>query len=168
MKPISILLIALPFTVLCCSAPRYVPEVEDVGSSPYGSYIEVYSNRPYVVSGELISLQNDHLYVLLEDEVYLDSIHLDEVSRFTLTWAQPKNYGWSIPLFTLTSISGGGFAIFTAPISWMITIGATSTGARDFQHNGKSIQVADLHLFARFPQGIPSGLPHNSILPARD
>lgn len=142
-----------------CKAPAYLPEVDEIGISEFGSLIKVNLSQGSDIEGELIVIDSENIIVLTKkkDIQKLRTISIADISSFKLTYAQPKNYGLTIPGSALVSLSHGYLAIFTAPINIAVTSIITAHGANAFTYNNKNIIWEDLKMFARFPQGIP---PH--------
>lgn len=142
-----------------CTAPRYVPHTDDIGVARYGSQIILNTNDGEKITGEFIAIDKA-TFIILTDYDYgrVVSIARNEVKKFKLRYAQPKKYGWTVPVFILSTISHGGFLLFTAPINAAITGSATRRGAKDFTYNNKTISDDEIQMFARFPQGIPEGV----------
>ncbi|MFN4762693.1 hypothetical protein ACKGJN_06165 [Gillisia sp. Q332] len=143
-----------------CKAPAaYLPEVEEIGVNEFGSYITVDLSEGSDIEGELIVIDSKNLIVLTKEKEIqkLRTISIADISSFKLTYAQPKNYGLTIPGSALVSLSHGALAVFTAPLNIAVTSIITAHGANAFTYNNKSITLDDLKMFARFPQGLP---PH--------
>jgi hypothetical protein len=115
------------------------------------------------IDGELIAIDSNKIVVLSSTEKKCLLVSVKEIKRFTLQYAQPKQYGWTIPVFLLSTISHGFFSIFTVPVNLIVTISSTSSGNSAFKYKSKSMNYQKLKMFARFPQGIPSNIPIESI-----
>ncbi len=151
--------------VSSCSAPRYVPKLEEVPFSAYGSHIEVQQIKGSQIEGELIAVEDSALVLLTgaESAKQLQELPFNNISKFKLTYAQPQSYAWTIPVYTLSTASHGLFAIFTAPINIAVTSVVTSRGVNAFTYNEKVMEYKELRQFARFPQGIPPNVDRASI-----
>ncbi len=159
-----------------CSVPQYLPTADKIDVNPYGSYIVVNSISGRVTDGELIAFERNNFVVLttsLRDSAKKSVIiPTNEVKSFTLQYAQPKHYGWTIPLYTVACISHGWFLIFSVPINLIVTISVTVAGENAYEYkfrdltsdkNGKVINSEQVKMFARFPYGIPTGIDLASI-----
>ena len=139
-----------------CKAPAYLPESEDIGTHAFGSYIIIDLNEGKDLEGELISIDEEALLVLpKQGDLQIQSVPAENIKSFTLMYAQPKNYGWSIPVSVLITASHGVFAVFTAPINIVVTSVVTSRGQKAFTYRDRDISMEELKMFARFPQGLP-------------
>ncbi len=158
-------LLLLLILVSSCSAPKYVPKLEEVPFSAHGSHIEVQQVSGTLIEGELIAVEVSALLLLTgEDSAkQLQELPISNIAKFKLTYAQPQSYAWTIPVYTLSTASHGLFAIFTAPANIMVTSLVTARGANAFTYNEKVISYEELRKFARFPQGIPPKIDPASI-----
>ena len=152
-KIINVLVIAI--LINCCHAPSYLPKSENLDVNPYGSYIIAYHIHGPKVKGELIAIDSASI-VILEDHYSgkkkTVELQLKNVKSFTLTYAQPANYGWAILAYTLVTISHGFFAVISAPINLIVTISVTAGGSLSYQYSKKEMTFEKLKMFARFPQ----------------
>lgn len=82
------------------------------------------------------------------------TVAIKDIKRFTLRYAKPKHYGWTIPVYTLFCFTHGIAAIYTLPINLIVTITVTISGENAFQYKQRYITYEKLNMFARFPQGI--------------
>lgn len=148
-----------------CSSPGYLPSSDKIDVNEYGSYISISrkTTPEPEIDGELIVIDIDKIVVLTEDDKQCVTVPVDDVKRFSLLYAKPKHYGWTIPLYTLATIGHGGFLIFTAPVNLIVTITVTVAGENAFKYNDKNMTYEKLKMFARFPQGIPPDIDLASI-----
>ena len=150
-----------------CTSPRYLPKSAEIDVNQYGSNIMINQKTGANVNGELLAIDSNKLIVLTGSETYYSKksvfVPLNEVSHFTLRYAQPKHYGWTIPLYTLATISHGFYLILTAPVNLIVTISVTVGGEKAFKYSDKEMTFDKLKMFARFPQGIPSNIDIASI-----
>ncbi len=140
-----------------CKAPAYLPETKEIGVSEFGSYITIDLNEGKDIEGELITIDSEALIVLTKKKEIrqIRTIPFGDMKSFKLMYAQPKNYGLTIPASALVSLSHGYLAVFTAPINIVVTSLVTARGANAFTYSDKNISWEDLKMFARFPQGLP-------------
>lgn len=148
-----------------CKAPAYLPEAEEIAINEFGSYITVNLLAGQDIEGELITIDNSTLNVLTKENEsnQLRSIAMADVKSFKLMYAQPKKYGWTIPVSALVTLSHGYFAVFTAPINLIVTSITTVRGANAFTYTEKSMSWEDLKMFARFPQGLPPNIEMENL-----
>lgn len=157
-----------------CAAASYLPKTTEIDVNPHGSYISVLlaadrnagRKADVRIEGELIAVDSSQLFVLTYVDFAKETvpIPLSEIRTFTLTYAQPKKYGWSIPVLTLIApFINGYYSLFTIPVALVGSIVATSSGVSDFQYRNDQISYLELKMFARFPQGIPAGITLSQI-----
>ncbi len=163
------LFVATVAVLVCCSAcarhggldrsvsygsATRVP-VEEV---PVRGFRASVTTRDGTVSGELLAVDTDHVYVL-DDDGKTVQISTDDVYRVTVD-LHPSNVGWVIAwtvLGTGSTLSHGYFLLYTAP-TW-VAVGAT-TAALANGASGMTVRpgsVVYLWQFARFPGGLPGG-----------
>lgn len=152
-----------------CSSAKYLPESDQVGVNQYGSQIEI-STHDFTVLGELIVAKDSSLIILLDSDnpneksvKQIKIISVNKIQEFILSYAKHNDYSWTIPVFTLMTISHGAFLIFTLPLNLITTIAINSNASSGFQYNNYSIEYNQLKMFARFPQGIPSNVKLSDI-----
>ncbi|MDH5599013.1 MAG: hypothetical protein OEY34_07810 [Cyclobacteriaceae bacterium] len=141
-----------------CASPKYMPSYDKIDVSEYGSYIKIRGNNIEMTAGELIAIDKGNFIILSEKERKCVSIPLREVNNYTLKYAQPKHYGWTIPVFSVVSLGHGLLALISLPVSLSTTSAVTASGETAFTYNKKSIPIKKLNQFARFPQGIPPNI----------
>ena len=163
MKNKILILLAGLFIISSCGAPNYLPNVDHIGTNPYGAYIKVYSELEYIIVGELLAVEEAQIYVLSES--WIDSIPVDKVYKYRITYAKAKNYAWSIPLLLAAAAPTGygGWAILGS-LGLLTSISATVSARRAVQYNQKQVSIDSLYMFARYPQGLPEGLDLNSLI----
>jgi len=141
-----------------CKAPYYVPATKHVGIERHGSHIIITPFEDEKVRGEFIAI-DEKMFIILEDDTgSIISISRDNIKKIKIRYAQPKQYGWAVPLFIASTISHGFYLVLTAPANALVTGGVAGTGALDFTYNDKTIRDDEIQMFARFPQGIPEGV----------
>jgi len=121
------LIIAGLFSVLflgSCSNAAYLPRPEEIDVNRYGSFITVFRTTGKNVRGELIAADSSKLVVLdkVKKTIVPTIIPVKEMKNFELTYAQPKNYGWTIPVFTLVTIAHGWWLMITMPVNFLVTL----------------------------------------------
>ncbi len=148
-----------------CKAPAYLPEAEKIAVNEFGSYITVDLSEGSDIEGELIVIDSENLIVLTKkkDINQPRTISIENINGFRLMYAKPKNYGWTVPGFTLASLSHGLLAVFTVPVNIAVTGIVTTRGTRAFTYNKKTISWEDLKMFARFPQGLPPNIEMENL-----
>ena len=142
-----------------CSAPKFLPSSKAVGLNPYGAYICIDRFASSAVEGELLAVQPEGIFVFREDGTQQLSVFvpMEEVENYSLRYAKPVNYWWSLPVFLLSTLSHGWIAVITAPVNLIVTTWVSISSERSFSYSDDDIPLQELHMFARFPQGVPSG-----------
>jgi len=144
-------------------SPNYVPSTKNVGIERHGSRIIIKPFDGEKIKGEFIAI-DEEMFVVLEDYTgSMVSAPRGNIKKIKIRYAQPKQYGWAIPVFIVSTISHGGFLILTAPLNAGVTSGVTATGVFDFTYNNRRISDMKIQRFARFPQGIPEGVELTDI-----
>jgi len=138
--------------------PKYLPTPDQLGVNEYGSYISITMQQGSTLHGELIAVDNDSIVVLKKSTNACIVMPVSGVKRFSLNYAQPKNYGWAIPLYSLLTISHGWFMIFSFPVNLIATAIIYSEGKNAFRYRTHEISLESLKMYARFPDGIPPGI----------
>lgn len=170
MKNSIFLALAIPLVFGSCAAPAYLPDSTMIDVNPYGGYIEVvhvkYTEKNGKVikesdastNGELIAVDRDTMTILSQKDNHIIQLPVKDVTEYTLRYAKPKAYGWSIPLYLLLTASHGLGLVLTAPVNLITTIAVTSSGANAFKYSDDNLKIKDLSKFARFPQGLPPSI----------
>lgn len=163
------LLALLIFWVLCssCSSvrPEYLRTPTEVDQGTNGSFIKVYGKSDRVLKGELIAIDDYHVYILDQKTNVCTKLNLEYARRFKIYYAKTSNYAWTVPVFTLSSLWGGFFAVLTLPLNLAVTSFITAGGKRAYRYTDNNLILDDLRMFARFPQGIPPGIDLIDIKP---
>jgi hypothetical protein len=146
-----------------CSSPKYLPSSDKIDVNEYGSYIELLHMNRSMIDGELIAIDSNQIVILTDKEKTCVTVPVSEVKRFSLEYAKPKHYGWSIPVGLVLPFIHGWYSILTIPIHLIVTISVTASGERAFKYNNKKMTYDELRMFARFPQGIPPGIDLASL-----
>lgn len=146
------------FVLISCATPSYLPEPERIPNHPFGSYIKLECKAGKNFSGELISVEKDHIILLGENTGKCVVVEKSQIQAFSLQYAQAKRYGWTIPVSSLVSLTHGVFAVFTLPVNLITSIAVTTGGANAFVYKSENLAYKDLKMFARFPQGLPENV----------
>jgi hypothetical protein len=159
--------ILLAVVIGSCISPRYLPQPEEIDVNQYGSYIVILKKSNVYIKGELIAIDSNRIIVLAESErdnsTQTKIVTVSDIKCFTLRYAKPKHYGWTIPLLTLATISHGWFLVLTAPVNLITTISVTVAGESAYEYNDRKMTYDKLKMFARFPQGLPANVDVASI-----
>lgn len=158
---------------------RYLPTLNNAGSYQYGGWMvatvtaEVSSEKPVIISGELISGTN-HLYYIL-DRNKMHVVPENRISKATL-YLYRKQPG-VFAIITIIGIIPNVLASFAYPdySSQFLSLGIpalvfglifTASEAGNTRNQLRFPEKIMLHQFApyaRFPQGIPPGLDINQL-----
>ena len=147
----------------------YVPGIKEVSSGVYGAWIKVKAfsdsieNLSLELSGELIAVSNDSLYVLTE--VDLIALHRDRISGASLYLFRSRNlpmFGFLglIPTFigiVASADYGAGFFVLGLPLLTTTVLQAVLKGNSVLLYPEKAT-MDDLVKYARYPQGLPPGI----------
>jgi hypothetical protein len=144
-----------------CTTPKYLPSSDKIDINTYGSYIYIHHKFGANVKGELISVDSSKLVVLTKNRAV--TVPISEISSFTLKFARSKNYGYTVPLYTLATVSHGLFLIFSAPVNLIVTFLVSVRSQRAFSYSQREISYDKLKMFARFPQGLPPDIDMTKI-----
>jgi hypothetical protein len=156
---IILVLIALVFSA--CYTPIYLPKSDAIAINQYGSFINVKLINGTKVKGELIVVYNKNL-IILKDTIYNKKVTiapLTLIESYTLVFANPKGFGWTVPVFGLSTISHGLFFLITLPVNLIVT----TRMRKLFSYDNHSLSYEQLKMFARYPQGIPANIDIKQI-----
>ena len=158
-----------------CTPPRYVPKTKDLDVNVYGSYIIIKPIKGSNVKGELLAVDTHRLVVLIDSgrQKKVSFFPLKKVKNFTLRYAQPKSYWWTVGAYTALCISHGIWALVSVPVNLIITGGIAIGATNEFKFHKDDIPYDSLKMFARFPEGIPPDVvintkPKPRVVPHRD
>ncbi len=158
----------------------WLSTAQDAPQDPYGAWVTVElvkSHNERFLRGEFLAVDNDSLYVLsgvagTGDPVI--GVSLDVVKKAKIASFDPQTGNASAWVLTgtLSTLSHGLGAALTMPL-WII-MGSAMAGShsRTPLENYPNLTWDELRMYARFPQGAPSGLhqlglrPKNSIYSA--
>ena len=142
------ILFALLFTILqSCTTVSYLPHYSEIGTHPRGSYIKVTNVDLAIIQGELIAIDENRMVVFNDELKKCVSIPNETVKKFNLRYAKPKNYGWSLLVFPLLSLSHGFYAIVTMPINLIVAISVTAAGHSAYTYTQKNLTYKNLRMF---------------------
>jgi hypothetical protein len=147
----------------------YLPDTRAVQTNVYGGWIDVMVQGgagPRRVTGELIAATRDTLWVLSGAGVG-SVVPTSTVLGGELVAYDSEAGGVAAGALTgvLSTLSNGALLLITAP-AWII-VGAAAAGAQSRLPitNLPPATWEDLASFARFPQGLPSGVSFASLKP---
>jgi len=163
-----IYLTIIPFLFFSCSSIYFLPEQEEIGENEFGGFIKLKTFENERAIGELLAISNDSLYLIPYDlrynsDILVISTPVADIKSYTVSYALPKDYSWTIPVFALSTLSHGFFLLLTAPINIGITTGITLMAKKDFSYSSEQISIKELNKFTRYPQGLPDGFKKMDI-----
>lgn len=167
-------LATLPAGCATHAAPTgFLPDPAEAGTDALGSWIQLMTRDSVWVTGELIAVAEDSVWVLpLEGParaVATDAVSSGKVVAYD---AEHGRVVVATLLGTGSTISNGFFLVFTGPLWLLVGTIAAVNQSRAPVHELPAIFAGNpedswsgLALFARFPQGLPPGLPVETLRP---
>lgn len=152
-------------TLVGCYTPKNLPNRSNLDTDQYGSIIQVKSENLNTIEGELISVNANQLIVLNLESNKCVPIDIKNINSYKLWYAEPNHYGWTIPLYFLSTFTHGFGLILTAPINLITTISISVAGEHAYRYTHINLTYEELKKFARFPQGVPSTISLSQIKP---
>jgi hypothetical protein len=124
------------------------------------------SNQVMSVQGELITIHDDTVYILTYAQ--MNAIPVPDLQNAKLEVHRQNPVGFALWGLAggISTLSHGGFLIFSAPL-WAI-FGTTNTSSVARQpnillHPGTGLE--EFKKFSRFPQGLPEGINLEQLVP---
>lgn len=167
------LLLVLAVILAECAAPREIPpnyltNPRTMAKMTNGCWIYVNQgiltegNLSVEVSGELIAVQNDTFYILTKTSFVVVPANEIKIATMFLFKNQSGNYLLATGLGLLPNIAG---IFISNPVSLLgipfaivgITTAAIENSANTLRFPKKNL-LNEFNKFARFPQGLPSGV----------
>jgi hypothetical protein len=143
--------------------PGWLARPEDARQA-FGSWIEI-RDRPgtptQALAGELIAIDADTVHVLADGRLVSlprTSLCCVTVTAFRMDYSPLQLWA---AIGTLSTASHGFGLILTGPV-WLIA-GTAAASAASYAPRIRSTDPAALRRFARFPQGMPSGLDRATL-----
>ena len=163
-NPVSWMSLGVAVACTACAgntAPKgWLPKPTEAQAAAYGGWIELTyaESEERHTDGELIAVSADSVWVLSGNQGLVIPTATVKKGKLTAYAAQKNGLTAWMLLGTLSTISNGGFLIFTAPM-WLIG-GSLAVGGESRAPERKSppLTWVELAPFARFPQGIPEGI----------
>lgn len=164
MKNNTIIIGLLIIVLASCLPSRHIPSVKEIDVNEFGSYIVIKQEENKLSTvGELIAVDSSSITLFERKSKECIIVPINKIEKFNLIYAQPKNYFWTIPVFTLATIPHQLLMVYTLIPSLVTTILVYDTGLHAYEYRDKHITYEELRMFARFPQGIPSCVDLESI-----
>ena len=163
-NPVSWMSLGVAVACTACAgntAPKgWLPKPIEAQAAAYGGWIELTYAEPDErhTYGELIAVSAESVWVLSGSQGLVIPTAAVKKGKLTAYAAQKDGLTAWMLLGTLSTISNGGFLIFTAPM-WLIG-GSLAVGGESRAPERKSppLTWVELAPFARFPQGLPEGI----------
>ena len=138
-----------------------VPKRIGLATNAFGGWVSIsfLDSTRQTVEGEFIAVSNDTVYVMVGDEIDPRNVADIRTARIILFNTETAAYGVWTALTSLGTISNGGFLIFTLPMT--ILTGVATTIGESKRINFFEYPTHDwkmLSRYARFPQGVPTGV----------
>lgn len=145
---------------------------------PLGSQVRVSASGDRSLSGELLAVDRDSIWLLQKQG--LASVSLYEVSEVqvdrggmgakgALLWSLTFGLISGVALQTACSSVGGdcGRVLPTTLLLWGVVGGISAASLQSTRHTTVPAEPASLRPWARFPQGLPAGLAPDSLVGQR-
>jgi hypothetical protein len=150
---------------------NYLPRAENGLNDPYGAIVNIELDNDRDVQGELLAISKDSLFIATLSG-------FDAISRASITEVRGNyfyrgsivtGYSAATILGMLSSITVGWFLVFVFPAYLIGGIVSTSAAANvscftyDTDGNYSDLEWHSLHVWARFPAGLPEKLNRHRI-----
>ena len=162
----KIFVLFLPVFVLGCAtthAPRgWLENPNDLKTDSHGGWLNLETKTKTKLAGELIAISADSIFIVNE---LFHAIAQSDIrsARLVVYKSYAEGMGGLGFLGTLSTISHGIVLVFTAPL-WIIG-GSSAAAIRSFEPiiDYPKKELSRFAPFARYPQGLPSGINRNQI-----
>ncbi len=161
---VSVLFFSLfVFSCAATHAPRgWLESPNDIQTDTYGGWLNLETKTKAKLAGELIAISNDSIFIA--NETFHTIARSDiKSARLVAYKSNAGGMGGLVFLGTLSTISNGLLLVLTAPL-WIIG-GSLATTSRSFEPiiDYPKTELSRFAPFARYPQGLPSGIDRNQI-----
>jgi hypothetical protein len=163
---LNILLLLLTLLSFGCAAKHspndWLDSPHDIQTGTHGGWLYLETKTEMEISGELIAISNDSIFVANET-LHVFALSDIKSARLEAYDAAVEHIGGWLILGTVSSISNGFVILFTGPM-WILG-GGTATILRSYEPilEYPDQELSSLLPFARFPQGLPTGIDRRSI-----
>lgn len=152
----------------------YLPKTSEVRSDAYGKWIKVSSytdsltNLPVELSGELIAIESDTIFVLTEvDLITIERNHISAGAIYLFKSRKEPKFGLIGLIPTMIGIVStgdyaGAFFMLGMPLILTSFLQAVIKGNGILNYPDKAT-MDDLVKFARYPQGMPPDIIRDSL-----
>lgn len=171
-------ILLLPVLMTSCYFPKYLSYVENLRENCHGSYIRIVRPGSTSVSGELIAIDSQFVFLIQKDSNKLIQYPMKDVKKYFLYFARPRDYSWMIPIGVGLpllpfkdpdpQVRGimpfhGFFSMLTIPINLISSFTVIGVENASVHYTEKQLPKNKLYMFSRFPQGIPAGLDKSKL-----
>ena len=133
-------------------------------ASGYGGWMQLKLANGTRADGELIAVSADSVWLLGATPVAVPVTAVKE-GKLTTVDAEVGKVAGATGLGVLSTASNGLLLIFTAPLWIIVGTAAGSSQSYTPQRRVPPLRWAELNAFARFPQGMPSGVSLAQLRP---
>lgn len=152
-----ILIAVIGIVLFSCSTSRNVPRLSDLHTDGFGGDIELYLVNNKRVLGELLEVGLGSVTIINEKE-HIKRIQISEIQSWDLKVADISKINNGLLIANTLVLGQGAFIAFSLPINLALS-GALMSSLYGYNHlKGKGQDISKAKAFARFPQGIPSGV----------
>ncbi len=158
------IIIVSTFLLCSCTNSKILPKSVDIATNVYGGLIEI-STKQELIEGELISVNENELIVLLLDSNKCISVPKKYINKYKLKYAlgEAEKYSWTIPLFMLVSASHGYYMTLSLPFNFITTSTIYFSSANAYTLRSTYVDYEKLKMYARYPQGTPENIDISKI-----
>lgn len=147
----------------CTTMHEGLPRVRATRTEVNGAHMAIKPVKSQTISGELIAVKDSVVYVLT-DKGALIQLQFDDIKMYSVYFGSPdRRYGWTYAVFPTLAISHGIWMIFTIPINLIAAGSVTMSAWQEVTYTEKELPLDQLHIAARFPQGIPATITLSEI-----
>lgn len=161
MKRILIVLTGIILISGCATTYNYLPEMDELSSSPYGSYISVRTAEYGSFKGELLAVEGDTLVIGDLNKPQYQKVDSKLVNYSFIQFGKYKTF----VLAPVISISHGLWMIFTVPINAIVALSLSTADRVESRFYNPDLKT--VYVYARYPQGLPEGFSEAVYKPAK-
>ena len=146
-----------------CASTRapsgWLTDPKNVPVDPYGGWVSVESEVG-LISGELIAVANDTMFAA---DTSLHAVSFSSIHSVRLAVYDPGTVAAAVVGGTILTVSNGVYLFLTAPM-WIIGGSvAAAIQSRDPLLDYPDVPLRDFAIYARYPQGLPTGVDRTAI-----
>ncbi len=160
MNRVLIWIILLSTTLGCARQFYFLPDFEEVHTSPYGAFIKLKMDDEAKITGELLAVEKGKLIIGSLGAPIIQEVDTSKVQEYFIQFSKHKRYGY--PVFI--AFTHGWWLVFTVPINAILTQITNSQERKELRFYNYDLET--LNNYSRFPQGIPEGFSPENYSPA--